>query len=205
MYAGYGNLSTQNGGYLVDPIPGFENSSRPRGPGAVGLLQAFLNTADIESETDLVATPAALGQWLESKGLMPQATELGAAEHARVLELRERLRDAFEAITHGTSPRTAFARLNQIAGQVPLRVRFGDAAHLEPARSDAPALGPILATVYDALSDKALVRLKVCRNDACRWAFYDTSRNRSGVWCTMAICGNRQKGRVYRRRHAADQ
>jgi predicted RNA-binding Zn ribbon-like protein len=189
----------------VETIAGLENSSRPRGPGAVGLLQDFLNTADIESETDLVATPAALGDWLKGKGLVPRASELGAAEHARVLELRERLRDALEAITHGTSPRTAFARLNQIAGHVPLRVRFGDAAHLEPVRRDAPALGPILATVYDALSDEALVRLKVCRNDACRWAFYDTSRNRSGVWCTMAICGNRQKGRVYRRRHAADQ
>lgn len=190
---------------LVDTIAGFGNASRPRGPGAVGLLQDFLNTADIESETDQVATPAALGEWLERKGVVPQAAEVGASDHARVLELRERLRNALEAITHGTSPRTAFARLNQIAGHAPLRVRFGDAAHLEPARRDAAALGPILATVYDALSDEALVRLKVCRNEACRWAFYDTSRNRSGVWCTMAICGNRQKGRVFRRRHAADQ
>jgi predicted RNA-binding Zn ribbon-like protein len=85
-------------------------------------------------------------------------------------------------------------------------VSFGDAAHLAPARAgSAPALGPILATVYDALGSEALGRLKVCRNEGCRWAFYDTSRNRSGVWCSMAICGNRQKGRVYRRRHAADQ
>ena len=171
----------------------------------MGLVQDFLNTADIESETDLVATPADLGAWLAKKGLVPAVGKITAAEHARSLELRERLRDALDAITHGTSPRAAFARLNQIADQVPLRLRFGDAAHLEPARRDAPALGPILATVYDALSDDALLRLKVCRNEACRWAFYDTSRNRSGVWCTMAICGNRQKGRVYRRRHAADQ
>ena len=186
----------------MEPIAGFENSSRPRGPGAVGLLQDFLNTADIESESDLVATPAALGEWLTNKGLVPAMGKLTAAEHARALELRERLRDALEAITHGTSPRTAFARLNQIAGQVPLRVRFGDAAHLEPARRDAPALGPILATVYDALSDGALVRLKVCRNEGCRWVFYDTSRNRSGVWCSMAICGNRMKGRTFRRRRS---
>jgi hypothetical protein len=115
----------------------------------VGVVQDFLNTADIESETDLVATPAALGAWLEGKGLVQRAGQVAAAEHARVLELRERLRDALEAITHGTSPGTAFARLNQIAGHVPLRVRFGEAAHLEPARRDAPALGPILATVYD--------------------------------------------------------
>jgi predicted RNA-binding Zn ribbon-like protein len=45
-------------------------------------------------------------------------------------------------------------------------------------------------------------RLKICRNDECQWAFYDHSRNRSGVWCTMAVCGNRMKGRAFRTRHA---
>lgn len=189
----------------METIAGFDNASRPRGPRAVGLLQDFLNTADIESETDLVSTPASLSEWLAGKGLAPAPGKLDAVEHARTLELRELLRDALEATTHGGSARVAFARLNQVAGRVPLRVRFGDSPHLEPVRRDAPALGPILATVYDALGDEALGRLKVCRNDACRWAFYDTSRNRSGVWCTMAICGNRQKGRAYRRRHAADQ
>jgi predicted RNA-binding Zn ribbon-like protein len=191
---------------VVEIDAAFGGLSRARGPGAVGLLQDFLNTADIESESDLVATPAALAEWLAAKGLGASAGRLSVAEHARVLELRERLRDALEARTHGADPGDADERLNEIAAGVPLRVRFGDAARLEPTRrGTTPALGPILATVYDAMSDDALLRLKVCRNEACRWAFYDTSRNRSGVWCSMAICGNRQKGRVYRRRHAGDQ
>ena len=42
-------------------------------------------------------------------------------------------------------------------------------------------------------------RLKVCARDSCRWAFYDTSRNRSGRWCSMAGCGNIVKmRRAYR-------
>ena len=187
-------------------IPGFENSSRPQGPGAVGLLQDFLNTADIESHTDLAATPAALSDWLRLKGLFRGGGTVVAAEHARVLELRELLRDALEAATHGEGADATNTRLDRIAATIPLRVRFGPETRLEPATPNAaPAMGPILATVYDALRDDGLARLKVCRNDACRWAFYDTSRNRSGVWCSMAICGNRQKGRLYRRRHAADQ
>jgi len=170
------------------------------------VVQDFLNTADIESESDLVATPAALAAWLRAKGLLPGAATVDAGEHARVLELRELLRDALEAATHGEGAPGTDARLDGIAATVPLRVRFGREARLEPAMAnDAPALGPILATVYDALRDDGLARLKVCRNEACRWAFYDTSRNHSGVWCSMAICGNRQKGRLYRRRHAADQ
>lgn len=185
---------------------GFTGLSRSRGPGSVGLVQDFLNTIDIESETDLAATPDALAAWLTAKGLVDSGTKVSAAEHARVIDLRERLRDALEATTHGVSAADAYRRLDAIAAGVPLRVRFGAAAHLEAVRPQAaPALGPILATVYDALAEEAVTRLKVCRNDGCRWAFYDTSRNRSGVWCSMAICGNRQKGRVYRRRHAADR
>jgi predicted RNA-binding Zn ribbon-like protein len=42
-------------------------------------------------------------------------------------------------------------------------------------------------------------RLKACRN--CYWSFYDYSPNRSATWCSMQICGNRQKTRAYRRRH----
>ena len=79
---------------MVETIAGFGNASRPRGPGAVGLLQAFLNTADIESKTDLVATPAALGEWLAHRGLAPAVGKLTRAEHVCALELRERLRPA---------------------------------------------------------------------------------------------------------------
>ncbi|HKC76276.1 MAG TPA: CGNR zinc finger domain-containing protein [Chloroflexota bacterium] len=44
------------------------------------------------------------------------------------------------------------------------------------------------------------MRLKICRNETCRWAFYDYSKNRSGAWCTMAVCGSRSKARTYRQR-----
>ena len=36
-------------------------------------------------------------------------------------------------------------------------------------------------------------RLKACAEDGCRWAFYDASRNQSGRWCSMAVCGNRPR------------
>jgi predicted RNA-binding Zn ribbon-like protein len=43
-------------------------------------------------------------------------------------------------------------------------------------------------------------RLKVCANEACQLTFFDSSKNRSGRWCSMSRCGNRMKGRAYRRR-----
>lgn len=43
-------------------------------------------------------------------------------------------------------------------------------------------------------------RLKICPADDCRWAFYDRSRNRSRTWCSMQVCGNREKARAWRER-----
>ena len=43
-------------------------------------------------------------------------------------------------------------------------------------------------------------RLKGCAQ--CEWVFFDRSKNRSGTWCSMTICGNRTKNRAYRRRRS---
>jgi len=56
--------------------------------------------------------------------------------------------------------------------------------------------------VYTAMADGTWSRLKACRRDVCRWLFYDRSRNRSAVWCRMAVCGNRTKTKAYRARKA---
>ena len=67
------------------------------------------------------------------------------------------------------------------------------------------ALGRILATVVRATDEGIWGRLKVCTNDACQWAFYDRSRNRSGKWCTMEVCGNRMKARAFRQRQGTGE
>jgi predicted RNA-binding Zn ribbon-like protein len=42
--------------------------------------------------------------------------------------------------------------------------------------------------------------MKACPGPHCGWAFHDHSRNRSGQWCSMQICGNRTKGATFRQR-----
>jgi len=61
-------------------------------------------------------------------------------------------------------------------------------------------LAPIVAIVYEAMVNGTWERLKACPADDCHWAFYDRSKNRSGTWCNMAVCGNRAKVRAYRER-----
>ncbi|MDS7596688.1 CGNR zinc finger domain-containing protein [Agrobacterium tumefaciens] len=61
------------------------------------------------------------------------------------------------------------------------------------------------ATAHSALSLIASPdreRLRICGN--CGWLFIDRSKNRSRIWCDMAVCGNRQKAaRHYRRKKEA--
>jgi predicted RNA-binding Zn ribbon-like protein len=59
-------------------------------------------------------------------------------------------------------------------------------------------LPPILQSAVDLLVSKnELGRVKQCEGDPCGWLFFDTSRNRSRRWCSMADCGNRAKARRF--------
>ena len=59
-------------------------------------------------------------------------------------------------------------------------------------------------TTNAAIAEGTWARLKACERDSCRWAFYDRSKNRSGHWCSMDVCGAREKNRrAYRRRRAS--
>jgi predicted RNA-binding Zn ribbon-like protein len=68
------------------------------------------------------------------------------------------------------------------------------------------ALGVVLAITARAMVDGSWSRLKVCPGEDCGWAFYDHSRNQTGRWCSMSVCGGRAKARAhYRRRRAGSR
>jgi predicted RNA-binding Zn ribbon-like protein len=96
--------------------------------------------------------------------------------------------------------------LNDIIASATLRTRFGLGGRpvLEPAAQGGLAervIGHLLAEVVWAEAEGRWERLKACRNEGCRWAFYDASKNRSGSWCDMQVCGARHKMRRYRERN----
>jgi predicted RNA-binding Zn ribbon-like protein len=87
----------------------------------------------------------------------------------------------------------------------PLAVRLVDGAPLLVPAGDGVerALGTVVAVVAEARLRGVWERMKGCRQETCGWVFYDGSRNRSSSWCSMQICGGREKARAYRRRSAA--
>jgi predicted RNA-binding Zn ribbon-like protein len=124
----------------------------------------------------------------------------------RAVGLREALREVLLAHNaRAPVPSSAVEVLNSASDRAVLRLRFHQpgSASLEPQRHGVDgALGRLLAIVHDAIADGTWSRLKACRLESCEWAFYDRTKNRSGAWCNMDVCGNRAKARAYReRRH----
>jgi predicted RNA-binding Zn ribbon-like protein len=58
----------------------------------------------------------------------------------------------------------------------------------------------VLAALFEGQQVGTRRRLKTCRNPRCRVAFYDRSRNASGVWHSVRICGNAINLRAHRER-----
>ena len=182
------------------------STQRKQAPGALELVRAFVNTLDLEEGTDAIATSDGLAAWLREAGLSSSGA-VDAGDVARAAGVREAFRDLLLANNEGTAPsRDAAATLDATAARAGLRLRVGadgQAALVSGAAGLDGALGALLVVTYRAMESGSWRRLKACRNDTCRWAFYDHSRNHSGHWCSMSVCGNRLKVQAYRARRAS--
>ena len=179
---------------------------RAPAPGDLALVQSFVNTSwDLERDgQEQLGSPSDLAAWLGEHGLLKRGTKLGTADLNRALDVREGLRSMLFVNNGAPRNQEATERLNRVLGRTTLAVRFGgDAtAELIPRGGDLDAaLGSLASIVAVAQIDGTWSRLKACRGVHCGWGFYDHSRNQSGSWCSMSVCGSRSKAREYRRRH----
>jgi predicted RNA-binding Zn ribbon-like protein len=184
---------------LADDAP-----RREPAPSELELVRQFVNTSDVESAWEGLATPAELGTWLTARGLLATNQRLTDRDLKTAVAFRDALRAVLAANAGHGDASVARRNLDHFASHYPLRMRINGTAWLEPSsgRGVAPAIARLLGTIYQAMTVGTWQRLKICGNDECQWAYYDHSRNRSGAWCTMAVCGNRMKGRAFRRRQA---
>jgi predicted RNA-binding Zn ribbon-like protein len=181
-------------------------ADRETAPGALGLIQAFVNTADLEPGVDALGDPNALSAWLVARGLMTPNQTADEADLKHAIALREAIRGAIGANSGGSLYPVDMATLNGAVSASRLLPRFGadGRARLEPhADGVEGALGRIVAAVFAGMNEEDWTRLKLCGSATCRWAFYDQSRNHSSRWCKMASCGNRQKAKRFRERAKA--
>jgi predicted RNA-binding Zn ribbon-like protein len=177
---------------------------RETATGALGLVQAFVNTADLDPGTDELGDPDALRAWLVARGLLLSGKPAGEADLKHAVAVREAIRGAIGANSRGSSLYPIdMATLNGAVTASRLVPRFGPdgKARLEPSADGVEgALGRIVAALFAAMNEDDWSRLKLCNSPTCRWAFFDQSRNHSSRWCRMASCGNREKAKRFRER-----
>jgi predicted RNA-binding Zn ribbon-like protein len=170
-------------------------------------VQALVNSVDLEDDDDQLDSPEALRSFLVGQGLLAPSERVGPDDLALAVELREAL-PAMLRVNHG-EPLDPAVRdtVNRAAAGLPLQVGFDADGRpvLGPgAQGGRGALAALLAGVAKANAEGTWERLKVCSADSCQWAFYDRSKNRSGRWCSMDVCGNRAKTRTYRSRRRSE-
>ena len=179
-------------------------ADRDTATGVLGLVQAYVNTVDLQDGPEEFTEPNTLKDWLVARRLLEPAAQVGDADLRHAVALREAIRGVIAANSGSAVYPVDLATLNEAAARSRLRPRFGTdgRARLEP---DEPgvvgAMGRIVAAVYTAMAQPDWRRLKLCGSATCRWAFFDRSRNQSSRWCTMASCGNRAKARRFRTAH----
>lgn len=184
--------------------PAASGKSTPPAPHGLDLPIGFVNTRDVDAGTDLLSSPAELGSWLSDAGLLAvQAARANEGDHLRAIELREALRALMLTNNGAHLDGHAGPTLERAARRGELGVHFTDAGApslLAAEQGVDGAVARVLVPIAQAFEDGSWQRVKACRAPDCQWAFYDRSRNRSGVWCEMAVCGNRTKVRAYRER-----
>ena len=139
---------------------------------------------------DLLATAESTRAWLTAAGLDESAS-------GPLNPTRAALRQARAAIMDALSGREV-APLNEVLSHG--HVRLSVSADLAPLRTldaDDPAWQPAVMAAANLLDllEQAPDRIKHCENPACVLWFFDTTRNGTRRWCSMAVCGNRMKAK----------
>lgn len=174
-------------------------------PGGVALVQDFLNTKAIEDHPDLLADPApaqswvtnAVRAWSTSRGVEVRPPTLTAADVTKLRALRATIAGLITGDESGSPG----------IGSVPASFALSDngEVRLDPVGSGWRWLASALwGEILLSQQTGTWRRLKQCHNTDCRSTFYDRSKNNSGVWHNVKVCGNAanlRASRARRRQH----
>lgn len=177
-------------------------------PRDLELVVAFGDSVDPESGRDDLGSPARLGHWLAVHGFPQSTGDPSSAELDLAVQLRTALRNELQARhdSDETGIRRARAHLESLAARIPLRASFsGHTAQLVSVHGGvAEMLANVLSAIVRAEQDGTWRRIKICHEETCGEVFHDRSKNASKTWCSMNVCGNRNKTRSYRDRRRKD-
>src|SRR5579875_3276192 len=190
----------------MSTLPAWAGASETKpAPRPLLLVQVFVNSRDGITGSDVLASQDTGTRWLRAAGLAGPSAGVSAAALRRAREIRESLRVLIGS--NGGGPPPAGADLGPLAAPARAsrpRLSVGQDGQIALGTgldaTLAGGLAGLLLIVRDAQRDGTWARLKICRNQECRRAFYDRSHAHRGTWCDMATCGNMIKNRNFRAR-----
>ena len=183
-----------------------ETAPEKTAPEPLRLVQRFVNSVDLESGEDELESPEALRAWLGERDLIAGGARVSSADLRRARDAREGLRALLMRNNGLPFDAAKVDRLDAVARRAGLRasMSMSSGPELVPAATGVDAaIAQLLAISLLAVADGTWERLKACPREDCEWAFYDHSKNRSGRWCSMDVCGNQAKARAFRARRRA--
>ena len=179
----------------------------------------FLNTTPTidGAPVERIVTFTALVDFLVEKELIAQddaaharrAWPCSETALVRARSSRERLRAIVVEIASGSEPSArSLAKLNSelkdAAGGEYVEVRATESgltrAHRLRRAGPEDVLAPLARAIAAFLTEAELTNVRKCEDRACTIYFLDTSKNHRRRWCSMELCGNRNKVEAYRER-----
>jgi predicted RNA-binding Zn ribbon-like protein len=176
-------------------------------PAGLAFVQDLMNTiaAGKPRTVDLLEDPSdaaawldqSLAQWSRVTGTPAAGIELDRHEWEELRAFRDDLRRSI-----GHTRRDVLPPLHTAA--VAMQLNGDSQVRLEPRGTGWRRVAALaLIEVFQAQQAGTWRRLKMCRNDRCATIFFDRSRNNSGVWHNVKVCGNAANLRAYRARQRA--
>ncbi|MFI1377112.1 CGNR zinc finger domain-containing protein [Streptomyces longwoodensis] len=158
-------------------------------PLALDLLNTRWNSDGVVQ--DLLGDLDGLALWLDANGLGEGRFPTDTATLRHLLGTR----DALLRLVDGTGDEEGRAAVDAVLGHGRIRATLTAEGPGEVPEFSDPAWGPawLAARNYLELLETAPDRIRGCAHEACILHFFDTSRNGTRRWCSMAACGNRAK------------
>lgn len=150
------------------------------------------------------------GTWrveLAQKWNLTVPSKILDSELARLKQLRADMQAVVVGLQKGSNiTDAAFYRINQVLKSVAVVSQLSyenDIFQIEQipdTKGWQLFIWHVVNSFAKLLTEREVIRLKVCQNNDCGWIFYDESKNKSRKWCDEKVCGNIMKVRNFRAR-----
>jgi predicted RNA-binding Zn ribbon-like protein len=172
----------------------------------------FANTVDWRTSgepQELVPDYGAFMAWSSRRGTLPARAVANLRSHAATdptgakavmvdtFALRAELWKIADALREQRA--ADLARINRTLVTLPPQprlVRHGNIYMHELKGADLrEPLWPVLWSLTAVLSSTDAIRIGCCQAKGCGWFYVDESPNRTRLWCSSEVCGNRERAR----------